>query len=183
MNLKTTNVLLIEDDPDYAELVEQWLSAGSNEEQYRLRWADTLAQGSAALDAGPVDVILLDLGLPDSDGWQTFEVLRDRVQGIPVIVLSGADSEALALRTIQAGAEDYLVKNSCNRELLVRSVRHSIVRHRSQLGRRDGSGAKLNRVIGILGVKGGVGGTTVACNLADALALESGEKVLLADLD
>ena len=183
MNLKHINVLLIEDSPDYAELVEQWLSSAAAEDGFALRWADTLAQGKNALNAGGVDVVLLDLGLPDSDGWPTFDALRVHAHGIPVIVLSSTDSESLALRTIQEGAEDYLVKSTCTRDLLVRSVRYAMVRRRSQSASGAGGPSGRHRVLGVVGSKGGVGTTTVACHLADELQRQTGQRVLLADLD
>lgn len=177
------NVLLIEDSPDYAELVEQWLSSAGGEERFCLRWTDSLAQGLIRLAEGNVDVVLLDLGLPDSSGLATFMAIRDHHPGIPVIILSAADSESLALSTIQNGAEDYLIKGKCNADLLVRALRYAIVRHRAQLSKLGGGVAEETRVLGVIGVAGGVGATTLACNLAEELCQQTAQKVLLADLD
>jgi len=184
MTKKTLNVLLIEDNPDYAGLVQQWLSAAGDQVSFVLIWTDSLGGGLNRLRQGGVDVILLDLGLPDSDGVETYIAARANAPGIPVIVLSAGDSESLALRMIQEGAEDYLVKSSCNGELLVRAVRYAVVRRLSQVNQSRGeASSERARVIGILGAKGGVGTTTVACYLAAELRRQTGQEVLLADLD
>jgi Flp pilus assembly CpaE family ATPase len=184
MNTASLNVLLIEDNPEFAELIEQWLSSAPAEEGFVLSWADSLGQGLKRLAGGAVDVILLDLSLPDSDGMPTFASLRDKAKGIPIIILSAADSEPLALRLIQEGAENYLVKSGCTAGLLFRALRYAIVRHRAQSSKLKGETIPgSSRVLGVIGAKGGVGATTVACNLARELHQQTAEQVLLADLD
>src|SRR5690349_20911677 len=110
MDRKTLNVLLIEDSPDYAGLVQHWLSSTGEDVAFVLNWTDTLAAGLDRLARGGVDVVLLDLGLPDSYGVETLLAMRAHAPAMPVIILSAADSESLALQMIQEGAEDYLVK-------------------------------------------------------------------------
>jgi len=183
MKTGSTNVLLIEDNPDFAELIELWLSSAPAEESFCLSWTDSLGQGLKRLAGGDVDVVLLDLSLPDSDGLPTFAALKDHAKGVPVIILSAADSEPLALRMIQDGAENYLVKSSCTADLLFRALRFAIVRHRAQLSKTNGEPTSAPRVLGVIGAKGGVGATTVACNLAQELYRQTAEQVLLADLD
>jgi pilus assembly protein CpaE len=133
------------------------------------------------LDRGGVDVILLDLGLPDCSGMETFMQARDRGLKTPIVILSSADSESLALQMIQEGAEDYLVKSSCDAESLARAVRRAVVRHKSHTAAAAPS--TLSRVISVVGAKGGSGTTTVACTLAAELRQQTGQKVLIADLD
>jgi MinD-like ATPase involved in chromosome partitioning or flagellar assembly/CheY-like chemotaxis protein len=184
MTLKTINVLLLEDSPDYAELVQQWLSTGNDDVRFSLSWTDSLAAGLNRLGKGGTDVVLLDLGLPDSEGRDTFAAMMGRAIGIPIIILSSADSESLALRLIQDGAEDYLVKSKCTGDTLIRALRYAVVRHKWQAGAGGATrDAERARFIGVVGSKGGVGTTTVACSVAAALAEESGERVLLADLN
>jgi Flp pilus assembly CpaE family ATPase len=182
MNKTTLTVLLIEDDPDYAGLVQMWLAAAGDQVSFVLSWTDTLSAGLNRLSRGGVDVVLLDLGLPDSDGVDTYITARANAPGIPIIGLSAGDSESLALRMIQEGAEDYLVKSSCNADLLIRALRYAVVRRKSQVSQVREPGQKA-RVIGVLGVKGGVGATTVACYLAGELRRQTRQEVLLADLD
>jgi Flp pilus assembly CpaE family ATPase len=182
MQGKTLKVLLIEDSPEYAELVQAWLSSGG-EIAFGLNWTDSLAAGLKRLTQGGMDVILLDLGLPDSDGLATFAGIRAHAPDIPVIILSAGDSEMLALQMIQEGAEDYLVKSACNRELLVRAVRYALVRHKQSARNTTEASSGQPKVIGVIGAKGGVGTTTVACSLAAELRRQTSQKVLLADLD
>jgi Flp pilus assembly CpaE family ATPase len=180
---KTLNVLLVEDSPDYAELVRAWL-ADEEDTRFVLNWADSLLEGMNTLAKGGIDVVLLDLGLPDSSGPQTFSVIKSAAQGAPIIILSAGDSEALALRLVQEGAQDYLVKSSCSSAVLKKAVQYAMVRTVGK-GEKPGSVASPSRakVIGLMGVKGGVGTTTVACNLALEMRRQTEHKTLLADLD
>ena len=184
MDRKTLNILLIEDDPDYAGLVQQWLASTADEGAFVLNWTDSLAAGLERLAQGGVDVVLLDLSLPDSVGVETFIATRAHAPGIPVIILSAGESESLALQMIQEGAEDYLVKSTCTGDLLVRTVRYAVIRRKLQVSQAGAeTSSERARIIGVVGAKGGVGTSTVACNLAAALRHQTGKEVLLADLD
>jgi len=184
LGTKKLNVLLVEDSADYASLVVRWLSGESNETEFVTNWTDSLAAALARLEQGAVDLILLDLVLPDSDGLDTFASIRAKASDLPIIILSSGDSEALALQTIQLGAQDYLVKSSCTPELLIRSLCHAVVRHQStkRQSHAEESSAQA-RVVGVLGGTGGAGATTVACVLAAELRHHTDETTLLMDLD
>jgi Flp pilus assembly CpaE family ATPase len=177
----TLTVLLIEDSPQFAQLVQHWLADMPGGAAFVLNWTDSLADGMSRLDRGGVDVILLDLGLPDCSGMETFIQARDRALKTPIVILSSADSESLALQMIQEGAEDYLVKSSCDAATLVRAVRRAVVRRKSHAAMAPAS--TLSRVINVVGAKGGSGTTTIACTLAAELRQQTGEKVLITDLD
>ena len=123
----TLTVLLIDDNSDYAALVKRWLSLRT-EFPVALQWAESLQDGLNRLQQGDVDPVLLDLGLPDSSGLETFSRTKLQAAGVPVIVLSGDDSEKLALQTMQAGAQDYIVKSSCNGDLLAKAIRYAVAR-------------------------------------------------------
>jgi Flp pilus assembly CpaE family ATPase len=178
----TLTVLLIEDSPQFAQLVQHWLANTPGGAAFVLNWTDSLADGLSRLDRGGVDVILLDLGLPDCDGMETFKQASDRALKTPIVILSSADSESLALQMIQEGAEDYLVKSSCDAESLARAVRRAVVRRKSHTAVAPASSA-LSRVISVVGAKGGSGTTTIACTLAAELRQQTGQKILIADLD
>ena len=79
-----------------------------------------------------LDVVLLDLSLPDSQGLATFSRVHALAPQLPIIVLTGLDDEALGLKTVQEGAQDYLVKDSTSPALLVRSVRYAVERKRAE---------------------------------------------------
>ena len=177
-------ILLIDDSLDYAKLVQSWIAAAPGEAALVLKQAGTLEAGLRQVAAGGIDLILLDLNLPDSSGFNTFAVTRARAAGIPIVVLSAVDTEAITLQTIHEGAEDYLVKSSCSPELLLRVVESAIVRHNARSS-MSGTAASSDRtrVIGVVAAVGGVGATSVACNLAAQLQRQTNGKVLLADLN
>ncbi|MCU1234287.1 MAG: response regulator receiver protein [Candidatus Solibacter sp.] len=180
MTKTTLTVLLIEDSQEYAELVRRWLSTKDNIE-FVVHWTDSLMAGLHRLTNGDVDVILLDLGLPDSQGFGTFTTATTHALGIPIVILSGGDTESLALQMVQQGAQDYIIKGGCNREVLVRSLRFAVSRS-SQLTSVE-TVPDQGTVIGVMGAKGGVGATTLACNLAIELRRQTDQRTLLADLD
>src|SRR5258708_38392889 len=171
-DLNAVNVLLIEGSAEYAALVVRWLSIESNKSEFVLTWTDSLEAALTRLKCGGIDLVLMDLGLPDSTGMETFTSVRSEVPNLPIIVLSGAENEALALQIIQTGAQDYLVKPKCSPEHLIRSLRHAMVRHQLVAGGgREQNAAKQTRLVGILGSTVGVGATTVACVLAAAFCV------------
>lgn len=184
MSPQTITVLLIEDSPDFAKVVQQWLSQPRGDIGYVLNWTDSLAEGVRRLGRGGVSVILLDLNLSDSEGPATFLSIRSKAQDVPVIILSAGDDESTALEMIQQGAENYLVKNACNGEVLARAIRYAVAKRSSQANRVESGGSSAkSSVIAVVGGKGGVGATTIACTLAAELRRRTNEAVLLADLD
>jgi len=120
-------ILQVEDEPALARLLKEYLKMALRE-PYELTWVQRLVEATAALAAQPFDLVLLDLGLPDSRGIETFLSIHHQVPQIPIIVLSGLDDEPTALRTLQSGAQDYLVKSNVDSHLLVRAVRYAIER-------------------------------------------------------
>jgi Flp pilus assembly CpaE family ATPase len=180
--LNRLSVLLVDDDPDFVTLVRQWLDGTGGDLRFVLISTDSLNSALTRLALGRIDVVLLDLSLPESQGMETFTALSSRCPGVPVIVLTAADSESMALRTIRQGGEDYLVKSTCTRDLLIRTISHAIVRYQRQTEAHAAGGAQHN-VVTVIGAKGGTGTTTVACTLAAELRRQSDQAVLLADLD
>jgi diguanylate cyclase (GGDEF)-like protein len=125
------NVLLIEDSAGDARLLGEMLSE-EPPAPFRLACADRLSRGIEMLSSEKIDLLLLDLSLPDSHGLETFSKVYAHSPKIPIIVLTGNDDRALALSAVKAGAQDYLVKGKLDRELLVRSIQYSIERKRYQ---------------------------------------------------
>src|SRR5207244_7742883 len=80
-----------------------------------------------------VDVVLLDLGLPDSQGLETFMRARRGAPNEPIVVISGLDDERLALEAVRSGAQDYLVKGRLEGHLLARVIRYAIERQRTEV--------------------------------------------------
>ena len=126
------SVLIIEDNPGDARLVQETLKGSSNP-AYRVEWADRLSSGLVRLAAGGIDVLLLDLGLPDSRGLAALSRIQDLAPNVPVVVLSGAEDEQLAVEAVRKGSQDYLVKTPTHVDLhlLTRSLRYAIQRKRA----------------------------------------------------
>ncbi|MCX6992814.1 MAG: response regulator [Kiritimatiellaeota bacterium] len=132
MTTKTSKVLLIEDDPADAQLIMEILRE-EPENAMEILHMSNLARGLETLERGGIDVVLLDLTLPDSSGHNTFAMLAKHVPTMPVIVLTGMDDKEMAIRIVQEGAQDYLVKSLVDYTMLARSIRYSIERKRTLL--------------------------------------------------
>ncbi len=127
-NLKSITLLLIEDDTADAELLEEALSRLKYMSVDLIR-AESLSDALARLRARKFDIIISDLGLPDSQGLKTLINISEHVPEIPVIVLTGYDDEEAALGALKLGAQDYLVKGHIDINILYRSIRYSIERN------------------------------------------------------
>lgn len=132
MNIR---VLLIEDDPADAFLIKEMLleaAAAKKGEGLKadIRHVERLGDGIKAAGAGEFDIILSDLGLPDSQGLATVKQLTAVARHIPVVVLTGLVDQESGLMMVNAGAQDYLVKGQVSGEVLVRSIRYAMERKR-----------------------------------------------------
>jgi PAS domain S-box-containing protein len=124
-------VLLVEDNPGDARLIEELLS--DYRDQFRLdARVARLSEAEEAVERADINLVLLDLSLPDSQGFETFERLLGHGRNVPILVLSGVDDESLALRMVHAGAQDYLVKGKFDAQLLIRAMRYAIERSSAQ---------------------------------------------------
>jgi pilus assembly protein CpaE len=179
---KTLTVLLIEDSADYAALVQQWLSVRTDI-TYIVKRSESLRAGLTRLREGGIDVVLLDLGLPDSEGLETFTKIKRDASGVPVILLSADHSEQLALQTVLDGAQDFIPKGTCSSDSLAKAIQYAVVRAAHHAETTGELPADRGTVIGVIGAQGGVGTTTIACNLAVELRRQTSKKTLLADLD
>jgi signal transduction histidine kinase len=131
MSERAVRVLLIEDSPGDARLIRESLAEAPSA-AFDLECVDRLETALGRLTAGGSDVVLLDLALPDSQGYGTFAAVRDRAPELPIIVLTGLGDEDLALRTVREGAQDYLVKGQVEGRALARAVRYAIERNRAE---------------------------------------------------
>ena len=82
------------------------------------------------LAQGGVDVVLLDLDLPNSEDFGTFERIQGFAPDVPIVVLTRVEDQDMALSLVKSGAQDYLVKGEVGTDLLVRSLRYAVERHR-----------------------------------------------------
>jgi DNA-binding response OmpR family regulator len=128
MSEKAINVLLIEDNPGDARLIQELLAEPGGA-VFTLDCVDRLSTGLKRLAEGGIDVILLDLGLPDSQGLDTFARIYEQTRDVPIVVLTGLDDETLAIQAMRAGSQDYLAKGQMDSNLLIRTMRYAICGH------------------------------------------------------
>jgi PAS domain S-box-containing protein len=123
-------VLLVEDNPGDVFLLQEFLKEVTTV-VVDLMPVERLSEALNYLANEIFDVILLDLSLPDSRGLETFVIAHHQAKATPIIVLTGLNDETLAIRAMQEGAQDYLVKGQVTGDLLVRSMRYAIERQRA----------------------------------------------------
>jgi signal transduction histidine kinase len=120
---------VIEDDPLYGEIIGHRLRAARNP-AFRMARRATLREGVVALRDLAFDIILLDLSLPDSSGMETIDTIRSVSPHLPVVVLTGLNTQDLAVRALHRGAQDYLVKGN-DEKLIPRALRYAVERGRT----------------------------------------------------
>jgi len=126
------SVLIIEDNPGDARLIEEMLKEAQRF-QFNLFKKKTLSEGLEELLKNEINVILLDLNLPDCTGLNTISIIREKVETMPIIVLTGRDDEELAIQSLKLGMQDYLVKGKIDPALLERSILYAIERQQVKL--------------------------------------------------
>ncbi|MGB9004800.1 MAG: response regulator, partial [Candidatus Aminicenantales bacterium] len=124
-------VLLVEDNPADVELIREMLPERGNV-SVRLESVPRLSRAVSRLKRGNIDLALLDLGLPDSQGLQTFHKLRDAAPEIPIIVLTGNGDQDTAVAAVREGAQDYFIKGEVTSSLLARAAQYAVERRRIQ---------------------------------------------------
>ena len=122
-------VLLIEDDQADAFLIQDML-LGSTSGNVCVQHVTRLGDGIRLVAEEVFDIIISDLGLPDSQGLDTVTTLASEVEHLPVVVLTGLADQEVGLAAVNAGAQDYLVKGKVTGEMLVRAIRYAIERKR-----------------------------------------------------
>lgn len=130
------HVLIIEDNEEHAQLLDRLL-ASSGYPRFRATIVHTLADGVEKLRSGGVEMVLLDLTLPDSQGAPTFCKVSDAAPQLPIVILSGISDVTVAIEMVQQGAQDYLVKGHVDNHLLLRSIQYAIERKRAQLALKE----------------------------------------------
>lgn len=126
MSHPATHVLLIEDNPGDADLVR--LRLVESNPMLDVSCVSRLAEGLESLRDKPPSLVLLDLNLPDCQGAETFRKLLEKAPDVPVVILSGHDDRALAIKALHQGAQDYLLKTGLTSSDLDRAMRYAIER-------------------------------------------------------
>jgi diguanylate cyclase (GGDEF)-like protein/PAS domain S-box-containing protein len=163
------NVLAIEDNPDDAELIRRML-VKVREPSFTFVKAPRLSEGLQLLRDGSFDIVLVDLGLPDSEGMDSVAQIRMQSPTIPIIVFTGINDDEVALKALHMDVQDYLTKGQIDHNLLVRSIRYAIERKRSVEALRN-SEARFRRLSesGIIGI---------ACFDANGRTIDGNDKFL-----
>lgn len=126
-------VLFIEDNPGDVRLIEETLKQMRSESlNLEVTNAKTLKEAVEFLGQHPFDIVLLDLFLPDSNGFVSFKKLHDMVKKIPIIILTSLSNEEMGLEAIKHGAQDYIVKGEFSNVLLSRAINYAIERKRTE---------------------------------------------------
>lgn len=129
---KTIKLLLIEDNPLDAKLFQRLLDRSSRA-SYRVECVATLKEALDFLESTEdIDAVVIDLNLPDSQGIDTFRAVRLNQPNLPLIVLTADDDERLALKAVQAGAQDYIIKGDLSPMFLGRAIRYAIERQTAE---------------------------------------------------
>jgi len=134
MTFEPTSILMVEDNHDYAWMLRLVLNE-IDQSAYRLTNAATLEDAILMIrdENQVIDVILLDISLPDSQGYETFRRLQSFATEIPIIVLASSDDHRIGLKAVREGAQDFIVKGEIDVAHILRSIDYAIERHRNIL--------------------------------------------------
>lgn len=126
------HILQIEDNPGDVRIIKELLRE-AKDRVYIIEHAGTLETGLKILSSSAIDVILLDLNLPDFNGIDSLERVISLAADVPVIIMTGLEDETAAINAVKSGAQDYLVKGQVGRRLLLRSIHYSIERKKTDV--------------------------------------------------
>ena len=132
MNGKTNKVLLVEDNPAEIRWFRELLADNSND-GFEMEAVGRISEALVNIRGNNYAVILLDLGLPDGQGLDTVREVHTAAPHIPIVVMTGLEDEAIGLKAVQVGAQDYLNKSDIEGPTMMRSILYAIERHRLQV--------------------------------------------------
>jgi PAS domain S-box-containing protein len=132
VSAKDIEILLIDDDQSYCRLVKMALARAGQPARFAVETAGSLAEGLKYLNSRSFDLVLLDLGLPDSFGLETFDRVHSACPDISVVMVTGLEDLKISVEAIQKGASDYLVKGADSlTDILVRTILYALERKRA----------------------------------------------------
>ncbi len=173
--------LLVVDNPEDARRVREMLSAADGA-PFAVHCVETLVSALDTLARDTFDIAIVEISLSDSQGLATFDTILRHTHGLPVVIYTGAENEALALTAVKRGAQDYLIKGRINSQALVRVLQYAVMRQHGQAQSEPAESPKA-KVTAVVAAKGGVGATTFASHLSLELKRQTGSRVLLLDPD
>src|ERR1700720_2444206 len=131
MKEKALQVLLVEDNAGDVRLLRE-MFRGERPDSFELTHLLRMSEAEVHLAKGGVDIVLLEMGLPDGHGLDTVRRAHAAAPSVPLIILTGLDDEELAAAAMTQGAQDYMIKGQIESRALPRALRHAIERHRMQ---------------------------------------------------
>ena len=135
--METITILVIEDNPGDARLIKEYLKTDTSV-SYSIYITTTLAESLKTLSNKKFDAVLVDLGLPDSQGMNTFQEILHANPKSPIIIITGNNDEDMGLEAIKNGAQNYMVKNQINPTLLIRTIKYAIEIKRKNIELKEG---------------------------------------------
>ncbi|MDD5773028.1 MAG: response regulator [bacterium] len=127
MKRENTKILIIEDNPSSVDLYQKIFKIAGRTE-FAITWSDNLVKALEYEKNNIFDLILLDLNLPDSRGFDTFTKVKEQAHDTPMIILTGSEDETLAIRTVSKGAQDYITKNQLECNMFLRAIDYTLER-------------------------------------------------------
>jgi pilus assembly protein CpaE len=172
-------VLLIDDEPFYFKLIRNAV----REAKYELEYAKSSSEGLAKIHSFEPEMLVIDLKLPEVDGFEILERLRrdPKFSYIPVIVITSKDELSEKLKAFELGADDYLVKPFQPEELVARMGILARRGRAMQIARKDVTNATAATVVTVHSLRGGLGCSSIAVNLGLAFHKLWGKQTLLID--
>jgi PAS domain S-box-containing protein len=131
MSNPAVKILLVEDNSELSQLIAHMLRQGEAR-VFNFVCLARLDQGLERLQVRDIDAVILDLGLPDSDGLQTLRAIRNQSPELPIVVLTAVADEDTALQALREGAQDYVLKSDLSSNMLVRTIRFAIERKKGE---------------------------------------------------
>jgi len=127
-------VLMVEDEPAVAKIMKEVLEnpGTAGEAGFAVEHATGLRASLERIKKGNFDIVLLDLSLPDSHGYATFKEVHHAAPDLPVVIMTGLADESIAMKAVQEGAQDYLMKGHIDVRSIVRSLHYAIERSQQQ---------------------------------------------------
>jgi DNA-binding response OmpR family regulator len=123
---KSKRILIVEDDEKFVRILSKQLEKNN----YEVSYCGKLSDFIETFVKERFDLVLLDLGLPDSTGFKTYKKVSDIVSDVPVVILTGLDDEEVAVGAVKKGAQDYLIKGEVDNRTLLRSLDYAVERSR-----------------------------------------------------
>ena len=135
-NSKLLKILLIEDNAGDVDLIREMLTE-TGTVNFSVESVPRLSEAMSRLKSNAIDLVLLDLGLPDSKGLDTFIKLQAAVPDMPIIILTGNTDQHAAVTAVREGAQDYLIKGQFNGNIITRAIRYAVERKQAQAALRQ----------------------------------------------